>query len=83
MSSVDAAATFKDAYLSFAFIDANHLYEGISADIKAWAPKVRPGGILAGHDYGMPDRWPDVTRAVDEAFGSRVEHRGNSWLVRM
>jgi hypothetical protein len=20
-------------------------------DIRAWAPKVRPGGILAGHDY--------------------------------
>lgn len=80
--SVQGATRFHDQSLSFVFIDANHLYDGISADISAWAPKIKPGGILAGHDY-RTKAWPDVTRAVDETFGERVEHRNNSWLVRM
>ena len=81
-ASVDAAMLFVDQACAFVFIDADHRYPGISSDITAWTPKVKPGGILAGHDYRTPT-WPDVTRAVDEVFGSRVEHRGNSWLVRM
>ncbi len=81
-SSVKVASWIDDRSLSFAFIDANHLYDGIGADIAAWRNKVRPGGLLGGHDYDVA-LWPDVKRAVDEAFGSRVEHRGTSWLVRM
>jgi len=81
-SSVSVAEIFSDRTLAFVFIDANHLYEGISADIRAWRPKIKPGGILAGHDYRVK-AWPDVARAVDEAFGSAVEHRGTSWLVRL
>ncbi len=82
MSSVDAARNFKDSSVGFVFIDADHRYESVSADIKAWMPKVKKGGILAGHDYRTRS-WPDVTRAVDEEFGPTVEHRNNSWLVRM
>ncbi len=82
MRSIEAAAKFKDQSLSFVFIDANHLYAGINADIKAWMPKVKPGGLLGGHDYDVA-LWPDVKRAVDEEFGPTVEHRGTSWLVRM
>jgi hypothetical protein len=80
--SAEASGNFEDGSLFFVFIDANHLYEGIALDIYAWKKKVKPGGILAGHDYGVR-AWPDVKRAVDEVFGSRVEHRNNSWLVRM
>jgi hypothetical protein len=81
-TSVVAASMFKDKSLDFVFIDANHLYAGISSDIKAWGPKVKPGHLLGGHDYDVAI-WPDVKRAVDEAFGTSVEHRGTSWLVRM
>lgn len=58
--SVDAADGFEDGSLDFAYIDANHAYEHVVADIAAWLPKVRSGGIIAGHDYtrwnlsGMP-----------------------------
>lgn len=33
------------------YIDANHSYKSTLADLKAWAPCVRAGGYLAGHDY--------------------------------
>lgn len=68
-----AADSVKDGNLQFVFVDADHTYEGVRADIKAWWPKVRPGGILCGHDYGHPrDRRGvfGVSRAVDE-FGQR------------
>ena len=51
-TSVAAAATFADASVDFVFIDARHTYDAVSEDLRAWWPKIRPGGILAGHDYG-------------------------------
>jgi cephalosporin hydroxylase len=48
--SVEAAKLYEDASLDFVFIDACHKYEFIKADIEAWSPKVKAGGILSGHD---------------------------------
>jgi hypothetical protein len=42
---------FENESLDFVYIDANHTYESVSDDILTWYPKVRSGGILAGHDY--------------------------------
>lgn len=64
MLSVDAAAEFEDNSISMVFLDAEHTYEAVRTDILAWQPKVRPGGILAGHDYSLA--WPGVKQAVDE-----------------
>lgn len=52
--SVNASRLFPEASLDFVYIDANHAYEYVKEDIEAWWPKVRPGGILAGHDF-VPD----------------------------
>jgi hypothetical protein len=46
------------------YIDADHVYEAVAADIRLWTPKVRPGGILAGHDFGV---FPGVGKAVHES----------------
>lgn len=40
-----------DNYFDFIYIDANHSYKAVLNDIIKWYPKVRRGGILAGHDY--------------------------------
>jgi hypothetical protein len=45
-----AAQQFADGQLDAAFIDADHSFEAVCADIDAWLPKIKPGGILAGHD---------------------------------
>ena len=76
--SRDAARLVPDASLDFAFIDANHAYEFVREDIALWWPKVKPGGLLAGHDYGRWDHAWGVRRAVDEAFGDRVR-TGPAW----
>lgn len=48
------------------FIDALHDYEHVKQDIALWWPKVRVGGILAGHDFNH--KWPGCERAVAESF---------------
>ena len=49
-ASVAAADSFADGSLDFVFVDADHSYEAAKADIAAWRSKVKPGGILCGHD---------------------------------
>jgi len=51
MYSVEAANLFDDDTFSFVYIDADHSKAATLADLNAWYPKVRPCGILAGHDY--------------------------------
>ncbi len=80
LASLEAAPMFRDESMDFVFIDANHDYEAVKADIEAWLPKVRPGGVLCGHDYSdgpLPGgkgeiEFPGVKQAVDEAFGDAV-----------
>lgn len=79
MDSVQAAQQIEDNSLDLVFIDADHSYEAVVADIVAWLPKVRSGGVLCGHDYwqGHPHSLPavdGVKKAVDERFGDKV-HR--------
>jgi hypothetical protein len=59
-----ASHEWEEQSVDFVYIDGLHDYASISRDIELWYPKVRTGGIIAGHDY-HPDI-PDVIRAVDE-----------------
>jgi hypothetical protein len=42
---------FKDNSLDYIYIDGNHDYDHAKQDLKLWWPKLRPGGLMAGHDY--------------------------------
>lgn len=71
--SKTAAQAIPDNSLDLVFIDADHSYEGCRDDIQAYWPKVKPGGIISGHDYANDD-WqfgPMVKRAVDEFIASK------------
>lgn len=48
--SAEAAGQYADGSLDFVFIDADHTADAVLRDLRAWRPKVRPGGMLAGHD---------------------------------
>lgn len=64
MTSEDACEMFKDFSLDFVYIDASHDYPFVRPDMRRWWNKVRPGGIMAGHDY-CDLHW-GVKKAVDE-----------------
>ena len=49
--SLAAAQEFEDRSLDFAYIDGDHRFDAVMTDIIFWTPKVRKGGIVAGHDY--------------------------------
>lgn len=69
MDSVEASAKFEDKFFDWIYIDADHSYDAVKKDINAWFPKLKPGGVMAGHDYMNGDVWGcyfEVKRAVDE-----------------
>lgn len=49
--SVDIAKQVQDLSLDWVYLDADHERKAVEADLAAWYPKVRPGGLVAGHDY--------------------------------
>ena len=63
--SAVASLQFADASLDFVFIDADHSYDGIFVDLRMWYPKVRSGGVMAGHDY-VDWAGYGVIKAVDD-----------------
>lgn len=51
--SPDAAQQFADGSLDYVFIDGSHDTASVLADLRAWLPKVKTGGIIAGHDINQ------------------------------
>ena len=82
--SVKVAKDFKNK-LDFVYIDACHNYEDVLADMDAWCPTVKDGGILAGHDWDAPIF--GVRRAVEEwcgknDFNTELKHVGCDWWIQ-
>lgn len=78
--SVEAAQDFKDESLDFVYIDADHSLTSVMADLNAWVPKVRIGGVISGHDY--IHRNPPSTHAVIYALKSYTKQHGiKPWFV--
>lgn len=78
-SAANAAADIPDG-LDFVYIDANHRYDYVKADINAYFPKVRVGGVLGGHDFGGV--WKGCTKAVKEMaaeLGQCLQHHTRDW----
>jgi predicted O-methyltransferase YrrM len=83
-SSTEAARVLAGhrVQVDLAFIDADHRKAGVAADLAALRPLMRPGGLMAGHDYHNA-RWPGVAQAVQEAFGDAVQVYRSIWWVRV
>jgi hypothetical protein len=59
MSSVTAAEYFTSESLDFVYLDASHNYDNVANDLRAWYPKLKSGGLLAGHDFINGD-WKNI-----------------------
>ncbi len=83
--TADAASLFADSTIDFLFVDAGHDYGEALADLLAWVPKVKAGGIIAGHDYSA-GQFPGVVQAVHEVFGEHnvyvPQEHSSVWRVR-
>jgi len=66
--STDVVHKYPDEYFDFVYIDANHETAHVYQDMKDWYPKLRPGGVFAGHDYVEGFEWVRVIPAVVRFF---------------
>lgn len=87
-SSPAIAEQFEDDFFDWLYIDADHGWEAVWLDLRAWLPKVKTGGILCGHDYTWPGAngnyavhqavesfWPGNAQVMPLAFS-------NDWVLR-
>ncbi len=65
--SIVAAARFEPGSVDRVFLDGSHDPKSVTEDLEAWSVKLKPDGILGGHDYSF--KRPDLCAAVD-AFAS-------------
>ena len=74
---------YEDGTIDFLFIDDDHNYEHVCMELKLWMPKIKKGGIIAGHDYMVRNKDFGVKQAVDEFFGKEnVTISETSWVVK-
>ena len=74
------AAFLKGTKADFVWIDGDHAYGDVRADILFYGALLREGGILSGHDY--EPAFPDVMKAVEELCPGFERGHGTSWWVR-
>ena len=77
--SVDAAKDFADGSLDAVYIDAEHDEASVREDIQTWRPKLKPGGLLCGHDF-----WIEHIQRIlveEEGFSKITQAPDSSWVV--
>ncbi len=85
-TSTTGARLFQDGSCDFVFLDADHTLEGMRGELRAWWPKVKRGGMLAGHDWTTD--FPGVGQAIQEFFPldnsglyTNIQASRSSWMV--
>lgn len=89
--SAEVVTRIPDRGLDFVYIDGAHDFYNVAVDICLWSKKVRPGGIVAGHDFKRDKGkdWvchvKDVVQAYAYAYGIRpwfvtTLDKSNSWF---
>jgi hypothetical protein len=70
-------------HVDFFFEDATHLNPVLRDNFDFWLPKIRQGGMIAGHDYAA--QWAEVVREVDQLrdrLGTELHVQGTVWWMR-
>lgn len=70
--SAEVAAVWEGP-VDFLFIDGDHSYEGVRADVEAWFPKLSSGALVVFHDYGWAE---GVRRVIGEYVAPRAKKEG-------
>ncbi|MDP2175485.1 MAG: class I SAM-dependent methyltransferase [Bacteroidota bacterium] len=59
--STDVVNQFQDSYFDWIYIDTDHSYEVTRDELEKYRNKIKPGGIIAGHDF-IVGYWRDMVR---------------------
>lgn len=73
--STDVAKQFPKDYFDYVYIDAEHSFQAVLADLNAYFPKVKIGGYLMGDDYG----WTGIKPGVQEFL---AHHKDSCTFVK-
>lgn len=80
LTSYEASKTYNDNTLNCVFIDASHEYADVYNDIKNWLPKIKRGGILAGHDFS----YGPIKEALKDALsGGYMDFGEDVWYYKL
>jgi predicted O-methyltransferase YrrM len=79
--SMDAVKDFEDKSLDFVYIDANHEWPFIVYDLYYWSAKVRPGGIVSGHDLYRSTRRDSKCHVRGAVLGYTFAFRIHPWFI--
>jgi predicted O-methyltransferase YrrM len=85
-SSNEGAEHLVTHSLDWVYIDGDHSYEAVKTDLENFSRVVKPGGVIAGDDYGLDGWWAKgIDRAVDECAASIGQPKimGNQFLFRV
>lgn len=75
------ATTFPDNTFDFVYLDGNHDFFNVTRDLHAWTPKVKPGGIIAGHDFRRISSRGYNCHVVDVVHAWTHAHEIRPWFV--
>lgn len=79
--SMDALQRFPDGSLDFIYVDANHEFIHVARDLYEWEKKVRPGGIISGHDYRKNKRYITRNHVVYVVDAYTASYRVHPWFI--
>jgi hypothetical protein len=84
-TSLEAVVEFPDNSLDAVFIDGNHHFDFVVQDIIAWAPKVRRGGMVSGHDYKPEgsEKTPIPFGVIEAVTGYTSAHKIKPYFLTM
>jgi hypothetical protein len=84
-TSLDAVKRFENGSLDFVFLDGNHHFDFVVQDIIAWAPKVRRGGMVSGHDYKPEgsEKTPIPFGVIEAVTGYTSAHKIKPYFLTM
>lgn len=87
-SDLDYLQTFSDAYFDWVYIDSSHEYEHTRQELELLKHKLKPGGIICGHDWYDDETHIHygVKKAVVEfcqAYGWKLIYQDNylQWAI--
>lgn len=91
--STEVVNLIPPGHLDWVYIDGDHTYEGVLADLRGWTARVKRGGYVMGHDYVGAEHCGDrgashVKRAVEQfgrehdlgSIGVTIQHPATFWF---